>query len=37
MESTVSLHAMMPPLTLFKYLKPCRRRKFNAFNERTPA
>ena len=37
LESISSLHAVMPPLTLLRYLKPCCRRKFSAFNERTPA
>ena len=37
LESISSLQAVMPPLTLLRYLNPCCRRKFSAFKERTPA
>ena len=37
LRSISSDHAVMPPLTLLTYLKPCCRRKFSAFSERTPA
>ena len=34
LESISSLQAVMPPLTLLRYLKPCCRRKFSAFPDR---